>query len=236
MIFFVRIPKTASSLLEIHLRRQLGDDAVLSVIASTAVDAAVAMKRDQPGARVLSGHYPFGAHAFFDGPAHYIGCSRDPLERVVSLYHYVNDERHGRHPYHRPDLDLDGWLDVVDLCDVSNTAVRYLAGMAVAVGDRRALPPVTHEYVTLAKENAQRFLAIGIVERFEPFFRRIEAIFCWPRTDDIGHVNGRYDAPRIEDRPPARDSLPATVVERIDEMNQLDAELHRWIAAELAPR
>ena len=69
-------------------------------------------------------------------------------------------------------LSLAIALDFAGPHDISNTAVRYLAGLRIENGQRVPLPEVTEEHLALAKQNLKtHFSVVGTVERFSALVR-----------------------------------------------------------------
>lgn len=237
LVLFVRIPKTATTLLHCMVENTLGKDAAILFDCCDAASAAAAITRLRTSTTFLaSAHMPFGAHEHLEGKCEYVTLLRDPVDRVVSLYHHVQMPHLKDHWLHLGGASLAQWLTYhrelgANTC---NTAVRYLAGLPVDNGSGGCFRPVERRHLDIAKRNLRTaFPVLGVMERFEPFLRAFERRHGLP-AHRMGHVNGRRGVAPYGKRPTDRQSLPQQLVAAIDRDNELDLALYRWARAELA--
>jgi len=238
MVLFVRVPKTATTLLHCIVENTLGKEAVLlfdCYDARSAAEAIVAGHRSQTW--LASAHMPYGAHRHLNWDCEYVTLLRDPVDRVVSLYHHVQmPHLSGVNWLHREGMSLDDWVSWQRDCGANtcNTAVRYLSGLAVDNGSEQRFDRIETRHLELAKSNlVDHFPVVGVMDRFEPFLRRFEARHGLS-PHGMGHVNGRRGAPPYGERPTDRQNLPKATVDAIDADNELDLELYRFVEREIA--
>jgi len=238
LILFVRVPKTATSLLDAILKHHLGHEAVLNVEGrgQNAIALSTLAKLNDEH-RAVSAHMPVGLHAYLDRETEYVTLLRDPVDRVASLYHYVQAPHHEKHWLHRPDMSIAQWVSDCAGTNTQNSAVRYLSGMDIKSGNlpQPNFAPVCRRHLDLAKQNLlDLFPLVGVVERFEALLRKLEQRYGLP-PHLMGHVNGRPGIPPYGERPTDRQALPPATVAAIDSENQLDLDLYRFARDELAP-
>ncbi len=88
-LIFMHIPKTGGMSLFTAFCKFWGTRiADLYNVSSADPGPAEAAIRAQDKC-LYCGHFPFGLHEWFDRPVCYASVLRQPVERVVSLYHYV---------------------------------------------------------------------------------------------------------------------------------------------------
>ncbi|MBW2673163.1 MAG: sulfotransferase domain-containing protein [Deltaproteobacteria bacterium] len=138
LVLFVRIQKTATTMLHCVVENTLGKEAVLSFGCYDERTAARAINQaDRPGLFMASAHMPYGAHLHIERDCEYVTLMRDPVDRVASLYHHVQMPHLTGHWLHLPGASLEQWLaHHRQRCDASicNTATRYLCGGRVENG------------------------------------------------------------------------------------------------------
>ena len=214
ILVFLHIPKTAGSTLVSFLEREYGPGAVLDLYDSTFGDEVAALTPEEIGRiRVVAGHFYFGVHERLPGPCHYLTFLRDPVERVVSHYRFV--QRQPEHYLHEAasTLSLPEYVRSCGTAEPNNDQTRLLAGRKLASGDggsSRAMLP-------LAKRNLDRHAVIGLTEAFDASLLLMRRVFDWSRPF--------YVSRNIGDR---RELVDPDTRELILSHNELDAELYRY--------
>lgn len=167
--------------------------------------------------RAVVGHFAFGLHRFIDESCTYVTVLREPVDRVVSLYHHVVKSLEPvsiedfLERYEVPGYDLDQTRLMTD-----NDQTRRLAGVE---------PPFrecSRETLETAKLNLRRhFLVVGLTDRFAETSVLLKRTLGWKKDLAVWprHIN--------LERPPAS-SLPAEILETIRQRNVLDIELYRY--------
>lgn len=164
----------------------------------------------RPDLRAVIGHFWFGLHEHVARPAVYVTALRNPVERVVSLYHYARLQ---------DSLSLDEFVAEPPFPEVDNDQTRRLAGADPEIG------ACTPAMLATAKENLRRCAVAGTIERLDDTLVLLRRRFGWhsPFVSEPRNVN--------PDRPPLSALAPATVA-AIRARNELDWELWRY-ASEL---
>ena len=157
--------------------------------------------------RAVVGHFWFGLHEHVGRPFTYVTLLRDPVERVVSLYHYLKlDER----------MSLEEFAAQPPFREADNDQVRRVAGADPEIGG------CTRAMLEAARENLRRhFAVVGVTERFDETLVLLNRRLGW--TKEVAAYPRNVNPAR---RP--TDSLPRAAVDAIRARNALDAELHRF--------
>jgi hypothetical protein len=181
------------------------DRQFLKARSPQVADRALPILRD-PQLRAVAGHFCFGLHELIPRPAGYLTLLRDPLERVVSLYHHLRwrDSR----------FQLGDRGRVFD----STTSVEEL----VTEFELREID--NDQVLEQAKANLESFWLVGTTERFEDTLAAAHLRLDWPAHIDYSESNVNTS------RPPAAE-LPAATQELILARNELDLELHSFADA-----
>jgi hypothetical protein len=164
------------------------------------------------GFAVLAGHLPFGVHAYLPRDARYITFLRDPVDRVLSHYHWMMR-------LHWLDPGVDGrslgelLAEGVYLHD--NLQTRMLSSDPEPFGD------VTPEMLEQAKANlAEAFTAFGLVERLDESLALLQRRLGLPLL---------RDAPRLKPtRRPRGAEIPDKMVRTARRYNKFDLQLYGW--------
>lgn len=159
--------------------------------------------------RAVVGHFWYGLHEHVRGPWTYITLLRHPVERVLSLYHF---------------LKLEETMSVADFAasppfrEADNDQTRRIAGIDPEIGG------CTPAMLDIAKEHLQRDFAVaGVVERFDDMLALLRKRLGWNR--------GTLSYPRnVNDSRPAAESLPPVVADAILAHNQLDLALWQFVS------
>jgi hypothetical protein len=167
--------------------------------------------------RLVVGHFPYGIHRLLPGPSTYVTVLRDPMDRLISLYHHNRLRATG--PL-RESLDAGMTLEEFVLSgrimQSDNEMVRQIAGPPnVPFG--QCNEALMHDAMA---NLTRRFGSVIIFEDMEPGLRRLASL--------IGCDN--LEPPR-ENTTAARelvDEVDSQVRERILRLNRYDEELYRW--------
>jgi hypothetical protein len=167
------------------------------------------------------GHFEFGIHCSLSAPARYVTMLRDPVERVVSLYHFQRLVQR-KHRAHQgvvipKDMTLEQFVAEPPYKEVDNGQVRRVAGLDPAIGhcDRTTLET--------ALGNLEHFFSVvGLVERFDETLILISRMLGWAQSPVYYSKNQNPGRPTLE-------TLPQGTVEAIRESNWLDCQLYAFV-------
>jgi hypothetical protein len=165
-VIFVHIPKACGTTLIKLLYRWCSREEIYEV-GTKPRETQMTDLRGQPGVRLILGHATFGLHETLAEPARYITILREPIERVISHFHYAS-----RTPEHHLHQQIRaGEIDLFQLAKLTaNLQTRYLGGLVEDVPDERTLDR--------AKENVmQHFAMAGVAERFDEAIVLLHRIF-----------------------------------------------------------
>lgn len=169
-------------------------------------------------ALVVSGHLHYGVHRYIPKDCEYITMLREPVARVISMYRYIlGDPRHWLHDeLARSGMGLEEFVERSADPGVDNHQTRLISGRGSGeLAPGRELPELDREALQEAKSNLERFLVVGLNERFDESFLLIGRALGWRLPFYItGNVSARSK--------PAADGAVALIRER----NQLDLELY----------
>jgi hypothetical protein len=180
--------------------------------AFSAEDLAVLRR---PDVEVISGHFTYGLHRFLDRPAVYITILRDPVDRVLSLYHHLRSfpDDYPLNKQVGEGMTISEFVGGLRRTETDNDQLRRLVGRDVPFGG------CTQEMLEEATETLDsRFLSVGLTERFDESVAVFGNLLGWaPRTPYSMLVNhGR----------PGREAISDAELEAIESHNALDAELY----------
>jgi hypothetical protein len=170
---------------------------------------------------LLQGHMHFGLHALLTRPATYITMLRDPVDRVVSHYHFVlaNPDHYLYPQIAGRGISLHDYAVTRASHELDNDQVRWLCAadhFDVEVGR------VSRAMVDEAKWNlANVFEVVGLVERFDDSLRCLRAAFGWQGTGRPERKNVNSHRPRLEE-------VPADALDAIRRVNRYDVELYEF--------
>jgi hypothetical protein len=164
--------------------------------------------------RVFKGHMPFGLHERLLQPATYITVIREPTDRVISAYYFMNNYK--LHPNYWK-FRWKGWAleDFVRHSPRENVQTKMIAG---ADYDE----PCTAEILAKAKDNLRYFSVIGLTERFEESLALMKLRFGW-KLESYSSFNVTRTRPKKHD-------LAQSTLDLIAEKNRFDIELYQCAA------
>jgi hypothetical protein len=184
--------------------------------------------------RYISGHVPFGVHRLFDRPAKYITVLRHPVERVISLFHFLMQINV---PFLKDGRLLSFEEYVERRCDINlnDYQVRVVSGCSgldaeiSKPGELISGAPVERSHLNQAKRNIdEQFLSIAPVEQMTELGLLIRRIYGWP----MRRLQNEYKNP-TKDRPRLRE-IPPRLIKIIEECNSHDIELYEWVSKRFA--
>ncbi len=242
-LIFMHIPKTGGMSLFTALAEHFGTS-IADLYNVSPRNAQVALQAfADPAKAVYCGHYAFGVHEWLSRPASYAAVVREPLARLVSLYHYCLpmlatyrkrlQKAGGRIDALWRDpglsdfyLDFDATLRGDDSpaaffqaasAEVDNGMVRRFSGWGL-----NPLPcPVSA--LDAAKANVERFFSVvGVLERYADTLQLMGRTFGLAALSE-NKVNANPQ------RPEGKDSLPEEVLALIRDRNPLDLALYEWL-------
>jgi hypothetical protein len=163
---------------------------------------------DAEAARVVLGHFSFGLHRGLARETTYVTMLRDPVERVVSLYHHhlrFQDDTFGV-------ISRQFTLaEFASLPEIANDQSRRLSGLdPTSIEASVVLHKARHNLHT-------HFGFVGISERFDESVVLLSRMFNWP--------NVHYRSKLVNRAKPATDDLPREAIGAVAEANALDLQL-----------
>lgn len=243
-LIFMHNPKTGGMSMFTAFTALWGTD-IADLYDVSARNLRVAEQAVQDKSKALySGHYAFGLHQWLDRPAYYASVLREPVSRVVSLYHYCQPMLKAYRERlqkiggdmaklaQQPKvsdfyLDFEPWLTgemsaetffASPSAELDNGMVRRFSGYGL---NRAACPDSALEQ---AKQNIEQYFSVvGLLERYPETLQLMAATFKLP-TLNQNHVNANK---ANKDQAALSDAIMA----RIRDMNRLDIALYAWVSA-----
>lgn len=181
----MHIPKTAGLSLQGLVRRRYKQPGALKLIYDR--EDIVQGFADDPDLQLVMGHYRYGYHQFTQRPYRYICFMRDPVEQVVSHYHFYLDHPHKFKALKEAPSDL---LDFARGPYGYNFQTCFVSGMANIHGREK-------EALAQARENLGNFALVGITEAFDLSLLMLGRMLGWSICyyDRVNLGKGRQQRP-----------------------------------------
>jgi hypothetical protein len=187
--------------------------------APSAFSAQVKQALSRHDVRAVVGHFSFGIHAHIDRPSTYMTLLRDPVERVVSLYHSCcayHWPQEGDAQLQKDDAGLEDFVRRLSCREADNDQTRRISGLEPEFGG------CSGSTLTMAKDNLRRhFAVVGVTECFDETLILIQRTLGW---DHVPH----YLPSLVNKERPTQAALPKRSIAAVLERNQLDVELYRF--------
>lgn len=136
----------------------------------------------RPDLRAFIGHFWYGIHGLTDRDCKYITLLRNPVDRMVSLYYYLEANK---------DMSLEDFVSQPSLKELDNDQTRRIAGLDPGISE------CNQDLLDLAIENLNRFAITGVTERMDEMGHRMKSAFGW--TNDaisMGFKNTGHNRPK----------------------------------------
>ena len=216
---FLHIHKTAGTTLHAILQRQYAQEDVYAIdTEGKSLEHLTSLSQSQRAKiRLLKGHMDFGLHEFLPQPATYFTFLREPIERAISYYYFI--QRTPQHPHFQAANELNLYEFVDQKVDrlMANGQTRQLAGGYPDYDFDEQAEAVLNK----AKQHLQeRFVVVGITERFDESLLLLQRHFGWR--------NIWYQRQNVGDNRPKRASIDPKTLTILERQNQIDKELYHY--------
>ncbi len=232
-LVFLHIQKTGGMTLQRTLRRCYGPSlwrcAWDQLTASRAPKAQGFagfhdwLESRRPRDRFVAGHFCFGAHTRLPQPVKYLTLLREPISRLVSLYHYSKFVDHAYYHAHARDASPEQFLLRSRLLELDNGQLRFLVGGGEdGFINRTPWGKCDRAMLDQAKENLDKwFLAAGTTERFDEFVLLLASALGWRSAAYLRQNEGS--------RQWRKEVVSEAILDALRERNALDIELHQHV-------
>lgn len=238
MFVFLHVPKTAGKTLasvieDQHTARwsEFKRDEWHPKAAAQAVREWNQSHRD--ALQIFHGHQHYGIDAYLSIPVTYYTVLRDPVERVISHYYYVQQshaprDRHeaarGSHPdrqrVQEGRLSLQEYVSSGYCEEMDNGQTRLLAGES-GLYDRVPFGKCTTNLLETAKKNMSRQMGVvGLTEEFDASLLLIQRLCGWSTP--------YYRSHNITPQRPRRADIAPEALRAIEERTVLDRQLYDY--------
>jgi Galactose-3-O-sulfotransferase len=226
---FLHVPKTGGKTIAAVLRSKYPAEILyLNSLWDPLEKIGEIPLRERGTARVATGHFHYGVHEYIPQPCDYITVLREPVARVLSLYRFIRgNPKHWLHDeLTRSRMSLEQFVESAADPGVDNEQTRMIAGagagevlrLSPTGGRERKEPPdLDRAALEQAKRNLDRFLVVGLTERFDESFILIRRALGWK----LPMYETRNVSKGAKPPPPSERAL-----ELIRDRNRLDLELY----------
>jgi hypothetical protein len=226
-LIFLHIAKAGGTTFEHLLARHYPPGATYALDNWDTLAAIQRLKNTPPAdlahVRLLKGHMPFGLHEYLPGPARYITFLRHPVERLLSMYYFI--QRTPEHYLYEAvtgqGLTVEQFVRSGLSPELDNAQVKAISGNFTHYGQ------CTRADLEQAQRNVEQwFEVVGITERYDEsllLMRRALRWRGWPT----------YKRANVTAQRPAAKQVPASALAAIRDVNALDMELYEWAAGRL---
>jgi hypothetical protein len=222
-IIFLHIPKAAGTSLVAVLDGQFPPDGIYPAGNHAAEDLAALAEDQRRRLKLLHGHMYFGLHGLLPQPCIYITLLRDPVERVLSLYHYIQ----GRPRHYLYERVVTKGMSLGELVSSQGRVFDEFHDGQVRLLNHHAFADAQRDEPELLLKTAQENLAayfavVGLVEQFDEALLLLRRKFGWGLPLYIKRNVTRHRS--------AQEILDAETLAMIQVHNQRDQTLYQKAA------
>lgn len=227
LIIMMRMPKTGSTTLA-GVAQRIYKDRTFHGNPNKVLLMPMAERRKID---VVSGHLRYGIHEELWKPYIYTTMLREPVDRVVSGYYHLLDNKN--HRLHKTATSMS-FLEFITRHGgetyVTNIQTKFLCGFFHVRNPTGVVPlpghiPPPGRQLEIAIENLDREFIYGIAERFEDSLTLFATLLGWREIPKWKNRRVRAKRPRVIE-------LPDPIYNAIRERNILDIKLYRHAAFE----
>jgi Galactose-3-O-sulfotransferase len=234
-VIFIHLPKTGGRTLAAALRYKYPSRTLcLDSLYEPLERIEEVPLEHRRAARAITGHLHYGVHRHVPQRCDYITMLRDPVARVVSMYRFIrgNPKNWLHDEVVGSGMGLEEFVLRAPDPTAENLQTRLLSGLGpgkvMALGADGRLrapdqppPPVTEDDLARAKRNLDRFLVIGLTERFDESFILIRRALGWRLP--------MYERQNVS-KAGLREPPTPEAIELIHERNRFDLSLYEHAA------
>lgn len=216
-LIFLHIPKTAGTTLALVLSRQyIGQPVSRLYDAESNKRFRKMTQTERDRFACVMGHPRFGIHQMFSSETTYITMLRDPLQQVVSSYHFVRKlDWHTRYESAHT-LSL---ADYVEKFRHGERQTRLLTGAEDFEVSTRAVEPLPDNALAVAKQNLDTYFSVvGLTEAFDMSLMLLQHVLGWKNVHYVQR-NINHARPR---------ELDTATLTRLETLCATDLELYAY--------
>ena len=219
-LLFLHIPKTAGVSLrtiieaeyppaDVYSRYDLRHEELVASLQEMPPDRASAI-------RVVLGHYLYGIHEYLPGESTYITVLRDPVDRMISHYHYVlcTPDHYLYEAVTTQKMSLLEYATTGLSAELINGQARVLAGPGYQDCSDASVLEQAKDHL------ANQCAVVGLTREFAETVRRMQRVFGWSDCT-VPRANVNTQRPPLE-------AVPEAIRQQIAETNRLDMELYQF--------
>jgi len=130
---------------------------------------------------VIYGHMPYGIHKFFPDSVdyRYITFLRNPVERLMSLWHFDRINDGNRHPFDKgSSAEFMEWAGNIDSANKDNEMTRIISGNDESFVKKMKYFVKEKDY-KMAQDNLLSFYFVGLSEKFNDDLLTLSKLMGW---------------------------------------------------------
>ncbi len=228
-IIFLHIPKSAGTTFKTILWQQVFPSRIYYLYEwgnhkDRIIQLQHLLKERKKKISLIMGHIGYGIHSYLPGKYQYVTMIRNPLKRVVSMYHHIQrDQKHQLHSLVK-NKSLSEYLTSEIDESSTNSQTRFIAGVKLdqeidgdddLIGYGKGTP---EQMLEQAKINLKNNILFGVTEQFNKSMLLFRKELGWKRIFYSKFNRGNYNPT----------SLSTQEMNLIVKYNNLDMELYDY--------